>query len=869
MARTSPSRRSMRGARRTLADVHPFVVECARRGSDPEGHGARQALSLPPEQDWGAVVKVAASHGVASLAYRAVMDGGGPEAQPLLGALSNCYMTTLSHNVRLLDELSLVLARFIAQGVESMPLKGAYLASAVYGDPGLRPMVDLDVLVHREAMQDCERELMAVGYAPAFDSRGRNMQFDCVLPFVKADDRTLRIEIHWELFPPQRRAHGMHAEHAWGFARTVELEGVSTLAMPPEQLLLYLCAHMASDQHCFERLIWLCDVAHLLRTHALSWEVLVKGAAEYRLRGSAYLGLLLSSELVGAPVPTEVLSELAPGSFRRRLVQRLAGPPEVARGLPDHAKSLLRYVMPDDWRTSAQLLREKLEPPHAVRGAATGPSSRAADAADVLWTVARGIRNVARLVWGESRGSAEPGVTGSAFGSRGTVRRRPTPSLHRRPKVLSIATDLPWPLDSGWRIRAFENLRAFSSFCDVTLLCFVQSDDPGPRVEGLREALRGATVLEPVRHLIHIKENPLRLAGAMLRGLLTGRPYKVAKFSSSTMRRRLAELRDIEDFDLVHVELATSVYAERLKRRHPKTGFLMLLDEHNVESDLLADHCRSGEFGLLSVPGYLECWRTRRFEAAACARADLVITISQEDLARLAKLTRGMSRFAYVPPVVAGCEASRPSRERGRTILFVGTLSWLPNAEAVRWFCERVLPLVRAEHPDVLVQLVGAGATPDLVQELAHRDVDVLGYVDDISEVFARASVFVAPFLTGGGVRIKLLDAMRAGVPIVSTTTGAKGLQARSGTELLVADSPEGFAAAVSEVLSDPMLAERLAAAARGYLAANHSRQAAETMMREAYGQLPPQEERVAAPRSGGALEATAGRGLGGTGWAP
>ena len=235
--------------------------------------------------------------------------------------------------------------------------------------------------------------------------------------------------------------------------------------------------------------------------------------------------------------------------------------------------------------------------------------------------------------WGERAERAWETIEGALADKQEAATAEP------RPKVLIVSTDLPWPMDSGWRIRAFENVRAISSFADATLIALAEPEDASSRVAALKDAVPGLRVLDPVDLRIHIREQPLLLARAAIAGLITGRPYKVAKFSSSEMRRRLRRLCSAERFDVVHAELATLPYAWAIQRRMAGTGPSVVLDEHNVESQLLYHHWQQGQFGRLGPLVRVECARTRRFERAACLRADLVLTISEEDRLRLAAMT--------------------------------------------------------------------------------------------------------------------------------------------------------------------------------------------------------------------------------------
>lgn len=404
-----------------------------------------------------------------------------------------------------------------------------------------------------------------------------------------------------------------------------------------------------------------------------------------------------------------------------------------------------------------------------------------------------------------------------------------------RPRILVIATDTPWPLDSGWRIRAFENIRALCAVGDVTLLSFSESRDRDGAIAGLAQALPGACVEPPVPHRIHIKADPAALAGTLAAGVVSGRPYKIQKFRSHEMRERVAALARTRRFDAVHAELSTWQYVRGLREASPRVRIATVLDEHNVESALLDQMCERGEFGALAPLVRLEAWRTARYEARVCRDADAVIAISSEDATRIEQLAARRGHVAVVAPVASDADATPRADVSRERVLMVGQLSWFPNQQAVRWFCDDVLPHVRACVPHVHVRVVGGGAPDELRDAMIAGGVDVAGYVEDIREEYALAAAYVAPFLTGGGVRIKMLDAMSAGVPIVTTRIGAKGLAVRPGSDLLVADAPADFADAVCRLLTDAALRARLAASARSYLDAHHTRAAAAERMCAVY----------------------------------
>jgi glycosyltransferase involved in cell wall biosynthesis len=148
--------------------------------------------------------------------------------------------------------------------------------------------------------------------------------------------------------------------------------------------------------------------------------------------------------------------------------------------------------------------------------------------------------------------------------------------------------------------------------------------------------------------------------------------------------------------------------------------------------------------------------------------------------------------------------------------VFTGTLNYAPNVQGIRWFAERVWPIVRGQVPEVTLDVVGRDPSPP-VKALGRIDgITVRGAVPEIAPYLARAHVVVIPVLTGAGIRVKIIEGMAAGRAMVSTSRGAEGLpHLEAGKHLLIADSPQDFASAVIRVLHDSALRNRLADAAR------------------------------------------------------
>jgi glycosyltransferase involved in cell wall biosynthesis len=246
-----------------------------------------------------------------------------------------------------------------------------------------------------------------------------------------------------------------------------------------------------------------------------------------------------------------------------------------------------------------------------------------------------------------------------------------------------------------------------------------------------------------------------------------------------------------------------------------------VLFQHNVEAMIWRRHyeVQQNPAKKLYLRGQ---WRkTAAYERDACRRFDHVVAVSRED-ADVMRREYGAREVSDVPTGV-DTEFFRPSGAVARvprSLVFTGSMDWLPNEDAIRYFTKEIMPRVRESVPDVTLTVVGRDPFPGLL-ELARRDpsVVVTGRVEDVRPYMERADAYVVPIRVGGGTRLKIYEAMSMGKAVVSTTVGAEGLPVRDGRELLLADTPEDFARAVVRVLTDETLArdlgERAAATVR------------------------------------------------------
>jgi glycosyltransferase involved in cell wall biosynthesis len=255
------------------------------------------------------------------------------------------------------------------------------------------------------------------------------------------------------------------------------------------------------------------------------------------------------------------------------------------------------------------------------------------------------------------------------------------------------------------------------------------------------------------------------------------------------------------------------------------SGVHRLLDEHNVEFNILHGIWQTEPWGIIKLLAGLDGRKLRRWELATVQRFDTVLTVTERDRQILLQAVPGLQRaFAIPTSVDLSCNPPVELKPDSHNILFAGTMYWPPNVKAVLHFYRDIFPWVQAKVPEVRFIIVGKKPVRQ-VMALAKRDpaVTVTGYVEDIRPYWADSALAVVPLDVGSGIRVKILTAMAAGVPVVSTTVGYQGIDLTPGEHILVADSDADFADAVVRLLQDVDLRQRLAVAGRRLVEATYS----------------------------------------------
>jgi glycosyltransferase involved in cell wall biosynthesis len=371
-------------------------------------------------------------------------------------------------------------------------------------------------------------------------------------------------------------------------------------------------------------------------------------------------------------------------------------------------------------------------------------------------------------------------------------------------RILWLKTELLHPVDKGGRIRTYYMLRELRCAHHVTYLTL---DDGTAAPDALERAGEYCDELIRIPFRTQPKFSP-SFYGELLLNLVSPLPYFVAKYRSPRMRDAIEQRIARGDFDVVVCDFLTPAL-----NLPPRLDCATVLFQHNVEAMIWKRHYMVQQNPLKRAYLYGQWRKSVAYERAACSRFDQVVAVSAEDR-EVIQREYGVDTVTAIPTGV-DTEYFRPRGTGERdpaNLVFTGSMDWLPNEDAIRFFLDAIFPRIKHAVPEATLTVVGRDPYPALV-ERARRDPSlvVTGRVDDVRPYMERAAAYVIPLRIGGGTRLKVYEAMAMGKPIVSTTVGAEGLPVHDGEELLLADQPKEFANAVIRVLRDRAYADALA----------------------------------------------------------
>jgi sugar transferase (PEP-CTERM/EpsH1 system associated) len=364
-------------------------------------------------------------------------------------------------------------------------------------------------------------------------------------------------------------------------------------------------------------------------------------------------------------------------------------------------------------------------------------------------------------------------------------------------RILLIADRVPYPLFSGDRLRTYNLLLRIAKQHEVWLVTFLDAPEETDGVQRIKEICHRVETVK----LKHSRK--LAYLPGLLKYGLTGKPVQLVFYYSGDLIRRIQKLVSLVDFDIIQIEHShMALYLEALPSQLRSKSILTF---HDVQFEkfnrIFHIERRLGK----KVRAWLHSQMMRRWEpyyaerfgrCVAMSEVDRHLLLSANPRLRLSVITNGVDAHSRQP---------LPLNSAQNELVFVGSMDYAPCVDAALFFCHEVLPRIRSIVGEVELWIVGRNPVPE-VRKLEGDGIHVTGQVDDVVSYYSRSTACVVPLRAGGGTRLKILEAMALGRPVISTSIGCEGLDVIDGKHLLVGDTPEQFAKQTVRLLTDHAL---------------------------------------------------------------
>jgi polysaccharide biosynthesis protein PslH len=367
-------------------------------------------------------------------------------------------------------------------------------------------------------------------------------------------------------------------------------------------------------------------------------------------------------------------------------------------------------------------------------------------------------------------------------------------------KILWVKTDFLHPTTRGGQIRTLEMLRRLARWHEIHYVAFQGDED----TEGLDRSGEYCARAYPIPHRIPDMYT-VKFAVEAAANLFSSLPLAVSRYRSRRMRQFIEELTTAQHFDAQVCDFITP----GVNIANPDRWVVF---QHNVETMIWRRHAETARDPVRRRYFGMQARRMQDYEGRLCRRARHVVAVSETD----AESLRSMFGLPLVSSIATGVDvehfAAPAACQPVADLVFIGSMDWLANIDGMTWFVREVLPLIRQRRPECTVAIVGRNPVSSIRNMMAEDPgIHVTGTVPDVRPHLWGSTVSIVPLRVGSGTRLKIYEAMAAGLPVVSTRIGAEGLPVTNGDDALLADTAQEFANGCLDLLGDAGVRERMA----------------------------------------------------------
>jgi len=365
-------------------------------------------------------------------------------------------------------------------------------------------------------------------------------------------------------------------------------------------------------------------------------------------------------------------------------------------------------------------------------------------------------------------------------------------------KILLIMPRIPAPPNDGGAIYLYHITRHLAMRGHELVVASFQSN----------RHLQKPDMMTPYCRLysLPVRFKPYNIT-AVLKSTITRQPVSVQHRMDSTLMRKIFSIIPDSYFDIISIEgLHSAQFVDIAKAKYPDTP--IILRQANVEHLLLKRNAQNTKNPILRLFFNDQAQLMKKFEVSAMKSVDGVTAVTPYDQDKFCELIPDL--ISEVVPDGADLPPKRNISRDHHTIFAVSNWDWRPNIDGLLWFVKNVWPELQKRYPDIFFEIAGRGISERLQHDFKKKGISYLGFVDNIEIYRQKASVMVAPLLYGSGLKLKILEGLASGVPIVTTSIGSEGIEMKPGRDYLLAETPSEFMEQIIRLLKEPELRDKI-----------------------------------------------------------
>lgn len=366
-------------------------------------------------------------------------------------------------------------------------------------------------------------------------------------------------------------------------------------------------------------------------------------------------------------------------------------------------------------------------------------------------------------------------------------------------RILFLSTLLPFPLNNGGKIKTYYTLKSISKKNVVDFVSFINHDS---EKEYQKEVEKITNSVYALKKNVIRGSSKLHFLKSYFYSLFKKYPYVIDKFWSEELKNKLIEMQELYNYDLIYIDhLPMMIYSDIFKAP-------IVLDQHNVESQIMNRYTRNEKNVFKKIAAMIEYKKLIAFEKKMLLVASKIITLSNSDKEEFEKMEmKSTNKLSVIPICIEQDYRKETLIDNSKNkikLLFMGTMSWFPNYQGIMWFIKNVF--LKLDTTKFELYVVGGNPPKDLLLYNRIENINVTGFVEDMNHYVDLCDLSIVPLFIGSGLRVKIIEAFSKGLPNISTSLGAEGIETLPNKNILIADNEQEFISILEEIQNKPLI---------------------------------------------------------------